>query len=485
MNELLIKFDNYKLFENEEFKIPANASIVIAEGDNETGKTSLITAIAEAYSLDRKVLEPLRHDADKGRVMVDVIDKNGDILTIVQELYRGKSSKFYAIKDGKKINEQYKITELLGKCTMYSIPEISNKLKSEKTRKETIREILTPLISADKLKRLEYLEAKNAQLYEERRDIGRTLEQYRKTLATVTVDDGDKALLEKEKEVNDALTYVEDEKKRLREEEDVLKDLSNKIAIEEQRIESEKKAIETRFQMANNRKQQIVTEIQELKAKIDALEKEYRTLDQPVESKIDDSKLKALRADLAIGTSRHEEHKAKYEENLPKYNELERLRGRINEIKSKLSALEPIRTALKDVEVSYNQKDSELEMVRKEIKEIYDQSQLPADIQIIDGNLFIDNLPFDENQISESKLMLNLVELLCKVNTARFINAGKYSDYNKERYLKLLELAKKHGKTVFLENVVISKKEVSLTCIVNEDQPDLKGDSEELLNKLD
>ena len=79
---------------------------------------------------------------------------------------------------------------------------------------------------------------------------------------------------------------------------------------------------------------------------------------------------------------------------------------------------------------------------------------------------------FDENQVSESAMAIILTELLCNINTSFMVNAGNYGIYGKQRFEKLVELAKRYNKHIFVEAVQYGQTEVKIVGAVVNDAPE-------------
>ena len=480
MNKLFLKFENYKLFGNKELEINPDANIVIVQGDNETGKTSIINAIKEAYTVSRITDEPLKEGTNEGKFSIDILDKNGEPITIVYQFWSDKSSQFYAIKNGKKINTIKEIREIIGTCTIFSVPDISYKLRNAESRKKVIEEIIKPVAGPEKIVKLQYYEAKIKTVFDERREIGRELKSLESTLQKVRLTpEEESALNEYDKLIESKKNYevrYNELKVDFDKYEQLKVELQNAMTTQQQELNS----VQSLRNFKKTQLEKFDNEIAALEEKLKSLKEERAKLAQELDAPVvlqSEAKVEKVKNALSTMAVTIETNKSIYEFLKSEINKIDEKLAAFESAKIKSSSLKPIKEEYARVNQLYIEKDNELESLRAEQKKFISELNLPSGMSIEDDTIKIDGLPFDETQISESTMSLALVELLCKVNTSRFIAAGKYSDYNRERLEKLVEIAKKYNKQIYLENVVSGQQESDVRFIVNNDMPNYLGNN--------
>lgn len=478
MNKHYLYFENYKLFAEKEVEINPDANIVLVTGDNESGKSTIINAVKEAYSLCRITPIPLMDGENEGSFRIDITDKNGESLTIVYEFWANSSGKFYAIKNGKKITTIKDIRDIIGSCTIYTVPELSLKMRNSDERKKVIEEIIKPIAGETNINELLYLDAKIKSVFDERRDIGRDLKSLENTLDKFKVSEEElKKLSESSTLLKERETYeakFAELKSMFDEYEETKKELFNAETLYNQEVAS----YESLISLKKSQVVSIDNELEELEKRKASLLEERNRLTEEINTK------PVYKNEITINTiiSRFSELQKKVESQETIYTffkeQLDSIDNKLTEIEPiriKQSSITPIKEEYDRVNGKYVEKDNELKELREKQKKIIETLNLPAGLSIADNSIEIDDLPFDDSQISESSMYLALVELLCRINTSRFIAAGSYSMYNKERLGKLIDIAKKYNKQIWLEHVVEGQVEADVKCIINNDDPNILG----------
>ena len=480
----IVHLHNYKLFNELEVDIPADADVIIVTADNERGKSSFITALKEAYGLMVITPKPLKEGEEKGANTFHIQTVNGEDITIVYEFFDGdKKSRFYAIKDGKRINELYKIRELIGTCVQYSVPEISAKLQVEKTRKEVIAALIKPLMSEELITKIAYHNAKVAVAFEKRRDINRELETFKKSLETVKVNPETAAIIARKGEATDLITELKEHRKKYDEAVATVDAVNGRIETETAVLRSEiglltqsKTSTETSIKEQETAIKLAEDALQLMRDKYAEMNGSLKGVEAQIESK--EKQVKEI-------TDKHIADKESAEKllvtDVEKIFELdtrikkgEELLNDIAKAETVNSTLEPIRLKVDELQKSFDKEDKEVNDNREAIASLLKTTPLPEGLSVTDDGISIDGLQFSEDQVSESKLYIKLVELLCKVNTSQFIHAGKYDAYGKERFDLLCKIAKANNKKIYLETVVRGQEDVKVSCFIN-------GDSERML----
>ena len=476
-----VHLQKYKLFDEFTTDIPSEADVIIVSADNEKGKTSWLTALKEAYGLKAITPEPLKKGEEKGVNRFDISDKDGNPITIVYEFFAdGKKSRFYAIKDGKRITELYKIKELVGTCIQYSVPEIALKLQTEKTRKEVINEIIKPLIPESVLEEISYNQAKSQESFEKRRDIKRELDALKETLKTISVSDEDKMLIGREDEAKKQLEALKKDNEKYEASKELISSVDSTIEAETKSLKSESSILESTIKSNTETVGTLENEIKALEEQITLkkarIESVNKTIEQIKSQKsLKDSAIEEIEKKYATQKIEAEAYVNNqfnletYESNKIRIENGQKILDKIAKAKNTSESIAPVELKMKEKQDLWDKYDKEVTEFRAKVVELTQSYPLPNGLSVTDDGITIEGLVFDESQVSESKLMLTLVELLARINTAKFIHAGKYDAFGPARFKELCEIANKYNKNIYLETVAHGQNEIKVSCVINDD----------------
>ena len=476
-----VHLQKYKLFDEVSIDIPSEADVIIVSADNEKGKTSWLTALKEAYGLKPITPEPLKQGEEKGVNRFDIIDKSGNPITIVYEFFSdGKKSRFYAIKDGKRITELYKIKELVGTCIQYSVPEIALKLQTEKSRKEVISEIIKPLIPENILEQITYNQVKAQESFEKRRDVKRELDALKETLNTISISDEDRILISREEEATKQMEALKKDNEKFESFKTLIDTVDSKIIEETASLKNESSTLQTTIKSNEETVATLEKEIESLKEQIKAKEERVKSVNETIKQVTSQKELKeaaVLEIEKKYATQKVEAEAyvsnqfnlETYESNKIRIDNGSKILERITKAKNTSESIAPVELKMKEKQELWDKYDKEVTDFRNKVVELTKSYPLPNGLSVTEDGITIDGLIFDESQVSESKLMLTLVELLARINTAKFIHAGKYDAFGPARFKELCEIAHKYGKNVYLETVAHGQNEIKVSCVINDD----------------
>lgn len=479
----IVHLHNYKLFEELEVAIPADANVIIVGADNDKGKSSFITSLREAYGLQSITPKPLKEGEEKGMNTFHITDINGEDITIVYEFFDGdKKSRFYAIKDGKRINELYKIRELIGNCVQYSVPEISAKLQVEKTRKEVIADLIKPLMPEELITKIAYHNAKVGVAFDKRRDINRELESFKKSLETVKIDPETAAIIARKGEANELMEGLKALRKTYDEAAATVEAVNSKIESETAVLRSEITLLiqsKESSQKSINDQEDAITKAEAalklMKERLVEMNTSFNSIESSIKMKED--KITEITDKLVTEKEVAEKLLANDVEKIfeldTRIKKGEELLNDIAKAETVTSTLEPIRLKVEELQKSFDKEDKEVNDNREAIALLLKATPLPEGLSVTDDGIVIDGLQFSEDQVSESKLYIKLIELLCKVNTSQFIHAGKYDAYGEGRFDQLCKIAKANNKKIYLETVVRGQEDVKVSCFINGDSANM------------
>jgi recombinational DNA repair ATPase RecF len=419
MNNLTFQVLNYKTIKKMEVNL-SNYDLAIFEGDNGTGKSSIINGILENFLAKNISNTPLTKGEIEGEKRITTKGKDGKEITIIHTFEKDKpTGTFWAMKDGKPIKSVIEIRDILGEPNNMTVDELFQMCKTIDGRRKFIRKYLYQGLTETQLNMLtEYEEMlkPNSQLILRRRDVKNKIDAY-KAMNVVLTDEEQKLLQDKE-----ALF---------------------KIAEEKRSEFREFMGIKSKFQSFYNSIKMIDVEFHE----------EFNKIHQEYLSKA----------------------KMFYDDILEKFAEKEkfideRVNPKIDKLKFAIDKQE------KGLEVTENFKNLETELIQiheqintieAEKEKIIGKIILPEGVVIhSDGEFSINGLNFSQADISESEAWMLLAELSIKQFDAPYMRMGSASLYNKEKLNKLAELASKHNKIIALERVVDDLKEIRVIGMV-------------------
>lgn len=485
--EIKLEFRNYKLFQDQTFEL-GDYNIFMIEGDNETGKTSLITALQEMFLVQALTDDPVTTGATEGSKTFHIPDKNGDMVTIKHTYDRSKAKgRFVAFdKDGTPYRQVGEIRELLGSYSRITTEQFFDKAKTAQGRREIVNDYFVQFLTdteIDALRKARDLEIVN---YDMRTNVKKGLDLVEQKMLDYKPTKGDEELIAKKLDSDKLL-------KKLKHDRDGIKLLDKNLQVLEERgdrlgerLEDLKTDKAQEIKGSEGAVADLKSDIEELernlaqskdflkkyeeflsdpdkeyKPGMDAIKKQIKENDEAIEAE----KEKAGNPDMTL-------------EQLDKRIETgDKLMKGIAVCESRITNYTKAKEDFEDAEKGWKELDQKVEKYRGEIKGIYANSSLPSGVQIEDDTFTLNGYEFSAEQISESKAKLVIAEIMCQVDTAPLLVMGNAAAFGKERLNELCALAEKHNKIMFLEKVVDDIEDVRVVGVVynkeiSEDKPD-------------
>lgn len=494
-NDIVVSFVNAKLLENHEFEIPAEANVYIVSADNEIGKTTTITGLETLVSVFNGTPNLITNGKKNAVIEGNIpkADGTGNI-RIKFEIEPGKS-KFIAYDGKRKLSKVSEIRDLVGTYAKMSVSEILSNLKKAEGRKQVIKTLIEPILSEEEKATLEKLKADYQGNFALRTDENKLLDKAVMLVAENQLTISEKDLLSKEelaektlKELRNALQEKQTEKQTL-------------VSSIDQDIENSKLKLDAAVTEVNNlsiRRNEIdaqketvkknVTRIEELKAELERLEVQNRELngliitnegtleeDTKIKNEAKDAAQKAYNEALLKKDSIHEKSEQLDKDIAEASDRIangETFKSNIEKAKLKKENFDRYNADLTKHQKKVEEYTNTLNEIKEKIKKVYSGSNLPKGLTIEDDVFYYNDFVFDENQVSESAMAIILTELLCNINTSFMVNAGNYGIYGKQRFEKLVELAKRYNKHIFVEAVQYGQTEVKIVGAVVNDAPE-------------
>lgn len=427
MAKIGLEIKNYKSIAGLE--IPLNDyDVIVVEGKNRAGKSSLINGILENITATNLTDEPLKRGEVGGEKKVIIQDKDGKEIAIIHDFdKKSPLGRFYAIQDGVKISSVKKIREILGEVNTYTVDEFFHMCKTIPGRRKFINEILFRCLSDEEKYEINEINSENnstnGTLFTKRSDIKRQIEVLKAATGLTTEEE---AILEKKQEVKTNLTTSEVKKAAYSD----LKSLLNRIIGKSNNLNSLN---------VSEDELQLIGKLPEETSKI---VNDYVTAEKALVAKND-----AIKKIIEGCT-------AKVSELDIEIVELNSKLDKVKQIEYKKEGTDTAEVKLQSLEKLLNETQDKMNENVKRKDEILSSSELPKGLQIQDESSFTyNNFNFNENEISESEAWLLLAELTIPIYSCKYFRMGNAAIYGKDALNKLVELAAKYDKIIALERV--------------------------------
>lgn len=453
MSDIKFHLVNYKLFENKEITLD-DPEVIVISGPNEKGKTTIITALTEAWSLKGFTPDPLRKGTSSGHTAITGPDVNGNPITIIHDFNQfDRNGSFYAIDHtGKSIKSVAKIKELVGTFSPISLEEVYYMMKAADSRKRFIRDYIMPLIPKEVLEEIEEINGK-----------------VNETKGTL--------FLMRRQSNSDVKTYesLVSEQKPLTSEQ--LLALKNGELYGPAIIEIEKRIDTINQSNVENLKKQVamdsmVTKVKDTHEKVVAAMKDIEYLNEQISAKkafIEESK-KAIDS-MTLEVTKIVIEPFPTEEMADMKMDLERGKTALalyNATLATEASNKAIKDKLEDARLRSSVLDSQIADLRQKGKKLLEKAELPKGLSIDEDRIMLNELDLSDAQVSESAAKLALAELLCKLSTAKFIVMGNLGAFDSNRFKELVAIAQENNKIVVLESVVNTTDDIKVITHISD-----------------
>ena len=428
MQQIEAKFTAYKNLDGHSVQIDPQANILLVCGENESGKTSFITSILEAWQAKSLTPNPVTTGEKSGKVEYRLPDKNGQIVTIKQQIEIGndgqKIVRFYAIDaDGKAERQPTKIREMMGEVFPITGEQFIALCGTEPGRKQLINEYIIPLMSEKERAELAEIDAKidenKGAVFLQRRKDNADVDAMQKIVNNYLLSEDDAKILAKGEKAQQQLEALQES-------------LSNATSISFHNKELNKK-------------------ISELKL----FDDEIKTMECVNHKKVAEH-IKGIVSEITV-CLKEEVDTVNIQAGIERGKAF---LSRYNTLKASADAHEANLKSLDTAKKKAAETEKELEKLRKRKRAIIASSKIPAGLEIQDGKITLNGYELSETQISESTAKLVVAEILCMLSTAKIAIMGNAAAFGKERLNQLALIAKKYNKSVVLEKVTTDAKVV-------------------------
>lgn len=423
MKPIKLVIKNFKKIKDVDIDIPDDAKIMIVRGDNGLGKTTILQAFELALG-DRTHLsvKPLRDGALKGFIELTTKDAEGKEFIFRTKFKDGDSKPTFEVEaeDGRHTQIGY-INALVGSINFdpFKFVEMSSTVKGKQEQVEIVKSYIHP----DVLQELKKTEAQIDQYYDERTEQNRENKTLQGFIAESGLDQDDFNKYKEEKDVK-ALKIKRDEQKAA-------------ATKRQTNISNANAAIQT----CVDREPKILTEIEELEAKIVLLKEEKKKNAETVKN------TKAwLDVNKAIDTKKIDKE---YDDAIAwnaKFTEVETFRKKKEAYDEGLARTE-------NLTVKY---EASTQLLADTIKDM----SLPIDgLKFTRDNLTYKGVPVDINTMSTSEIMHIGVQLKMARNPkVRILCIDRGESLGTVKKKQIQELAEKFDYFIIMEKVEEQKK---------------------------
>ena len=474
--EIVLEFKNYKLFEEKTFNLES-FNVYLISGRNESGKTSVITALQEMYGVFPLTSDPLTTGTTEGGKTFQIPDKDGNIVTVKHTYDRSKAKgKFVAFdKDGTPLRKVGEIRELLGTYSRITTEQFFDKVKTAEGRRDIINDYFTKFLTEDEnaaLRKQKDLEAVN---FDARTAAKKKVDDVENKVQEYTLTPSEEQLLAQKTTSQKLLAKLKGQR-------DSIKFLDSNLKVLKERdvsLRDQLDGIETYVQEAIDKTE---TQLPEMREELEELELQVKQLKKNIKDSEDFLKtpfaqrkdeIEGLKKQITENNSEIEKEKEKagdpdmtLEQLDERLSKGEKMMGDIAICESRSENYEKAKTEFDAADKAWQDLDAKVAKARKSVEEIYANSALPPGVKIEGDTFTLNGFEFSETQISESKAKLVIAEIMCKVDTSPLLIMGNAGSFGEERLNELCELAEKHDKIMFLEKVLDDEEEVRVVGVV-------------------
>jgi|GEM_PF-4500590 len=432
----------------EDLAMNVNGQHVILIGDNELGKSSALDAIWTNLSAKRIPKEPIKQGASKAEVMVVI--GNDDLKYQIERKYTEKASYLEITSpEGFKTSKIANLTSLVGDIDLdvFSFVELS---KTVPGRREQV-EIIKKFLDEETILKLNNNNFKITQIKETRSGLNVRIRDL-KGLVNTGATEFDFEDVEKYVEHKN-LNTIQDKYQVAIEHNTTWTNFVHKWCpdtfSESTSIDAIINAIDVRKKEKGN---EIDVSVSEKNNAIEILKKEIAVLEENKKNLTvlaDEEKQKINAFKKADTEALKEEYEAGKTHN-----------DKVDKVKEHLKN----KTELEEKTKDYDSWGGKITKVEQEIKQIISESKVPVTgLTFDEDGLYLDGLPFTEEQISTSKLMEVGVELAVAKNPkVKIIRINRGESLGEKKFSELIKFCNKKGYQLFIEKVDGTKKELKL-----------------------
>lgn len=440
---------NFKTIQN--FEMDFDGSVYFITGDNEKGKSTLMQAIFTMLTGDRSD-NLLTKGKEKGHVYAEI--KQGDevynvTLSFSEKTPRGKI-KIERQNDDLFVTTKKSALETIFGYNDFDAAEFVGWSETAAGRKKQV-ELIMSLLPVQVQNRIQEIDSDVAIKMEERRNTGKEMDTQVAIVNNYNVDESFVATYEKPVDIEQLKvekTKADEHNTKIAEVNKTVTERQAKLdewpAYENEQLKPYQSAIEVAEQNVKDLEERLNYAKQQVKEKNVEFDNKKSTLDDLYKRTSADIKKQAdwLQNNKPIKV---DELNVKYE-NAVQHNENYKKVVEYNEKVSKLD----------EVTAKHKEQTTEIEKLRAERVELIAKNPLPVEGLTFDNDqLFLNGIPFAENEVSTSQTMDVAVKLMMAKNPkCKMFRISRGESLGGNKMKAIIDYAKTNGFQGFIEKVV-------------------------------
>jgi hypothetical protein len=413
-----IEISNIKQIKDLKQEFPDGCSLILAKGMNRSGKTTLAQAL-RAVITQEGISNAVTTGEEEGIVKYKGKTVDGDDIILKWIAGQNKDSFSASIIKGERsivLKKKGDIRALTGQFFRYSSDDIFNMLYNEPGRKKFIKEFILTFFSEDDYKKYEII---NEQLspknpnskYNERTETNRRLKDLEAILSKpigVQYDEAHYNTIESAIKLNEKISFLREQ---------YLRDID--------KVETTKAEIlgKTSFLC-------------------DRLKYDKGTLVDDIDKLISDHFQKYFNDQKDFALKLKKDLSDIYPDK--DVDELKEMQLQMLSSKKLTDQLSSQRDEYKRLERRSTELEGEIAKLRESLSNMLKEAKLPEGLSIEGTDIFLNGLPFGFDNTSDSEARLMITELLCIINTSKFVDIGDVTIFDENSLNKIIEIAKKH-----------------------------------------
>lgn len=474
--EIVLEFRNYKMLADSKFNLN-DFNIYLVEGKNESGKSTVLTALQEIYLVSPLVSDPVTSGAAEGSKTFQIPDCNGDIVTVKHTFDRkNHRGKFVAFdKNGSPLRKVSEIRNLLGSYSRITTEQFFDKARTAEGRRDIVENYFSKFLSDTELADLKKQKDLEQVNYDLRTEAKKELDLAEKRLQDNKLTPAEEDLLSKKESSQKLLKELREQRDTIVNMGSTLKVLTEREKNIQEKIDSIEETVADGIAQAKERLPQTEQEIVSLEERLKELKKQvqhYKNLirDPYMDNKDELDGLKKQKKEAAEEIKKERDKVSVPDADLnvieDRISKGENMISHIAICESKKEKQAKVILEVQESSAKWEGLDLKVRKARSDVRNIYEHSSLPSGVQIEDDTFTLEGFDFSETQISESKAKLVIAEIMCQVDTAPLLVMGNAGSFGEGRLNDLCKLAEKHNKIMFLEKVVEELDEVKVVGVV-------------------
>ncbi len=454
--EISVRLNNYKIFKGEKEFVLKNSYIYFVSGPNDTGKTSFKDIFAILQTGKNDIDQPVTTGEKDGFIETRIPGADGRPYLIRHDFTNDKHNKFIAIdEDGKKVSTIGDFRKIFN-YTHFTAEEFFQWTNTADGRKKQ-RNIILNLLGEETMAKYEILSQDELVEYENRTQKGYQKDQLIELCKSGRLNDEQQELVDDFQEYKNQLAIVQESINSVSTTQVKKSSLEQRKSDVNINISNKASDIQTLVDTYTSDVTELNSLITNLQNQLDvAITKREKIIkDTPETKKAKENGLVLMREELV-----------KIDDELSKMPEVnvQKLQEQKDTISRKLDLIGTLKArAANETEniakrdktiMEYEELTRKIEEVRNGKKALIEQSNIGVEnVSIEEDYVKIDGFAFKENQVSKSKAIILIANLMCAINESPIQVIGSANDLDWDVLDQLYALAKKNGKIMILDQV--------------------------------